>query len=1229
MPIPPRPATHYGFMCQSLPGVITSFGMIDSYLHPLTPKTPLFTASQQNSIIKRLPVSNRDRSKPEIRQFITNDDASSLQDPTVGIYNRLVGSDKFRLLEILPGIFDTIEAKLHVCNLKENVMAYEALSYTWGNDVASHHPVISIEANGGHHMTTVSRNLHTALLGLRQRDSSRLVWADAICINQEDTVEKGEQVKMMKTIYSDACRVIIWLGDDSNSQSNNQALLGDSPIGSTAFSSVCSTVNDWLTRNGINEIEAAYNELLDNGNSIIHHDTSRHRIHPHSGEYRNEYYRRRFDMLTLYQRTWFTRVWVIQEGVLARSAVVQLGPYQIDWEWIGLAAAIMLHNPVMNIYGHGQETIPRGVTNAYMMYRLSTSQSCLSPLKFTFAQLLRVTRSFDCKEDRDRIYGLIGIQTTDGLNRRIIPDYSDGTTIDKVYLDIAWLLLKSESPLTLLSSATFSPSEDHCQPGSWIPKWGQHQPWTILPIHPHPQFRCALDQPTRVIGNEHSTNLTVEGVIVNQIKKVWDTNVPEQWHYMPEHKAFKFLKRPRWSDEDWQKCALSLSCGGDGRGYPVNSPSTHLADLAAAILSDNKTWLIYNLLAFETVVKSRPDDDMTQEEFLTNLAKDGDHRRFLASLSPLRRNYKAFVTEPDFFGIGPAPMMEGDLLCVLFGAAVPFVLRPVQGGYQLVGECYVFDLMHEQSLDLTRALGHIPRLPNKIPRSLRWLEGFSTWGDFDCCCPVKIKREHKQTISLTKFHPTNCSISTSSNFRIWEADANNGIALLTLGWAYIFSASLAERQGLSMRYGPLLASPTSSIVLDLSYASPKERRWWKSIITPGTGWFITGSVLTPWAVAIDDLDIMIRDNGEQCQQPPTSQEAACYLSRVCTAYKLGSQCSAALAAAIAIPLQANATPLETAVIELPKPSFNVHYRHPEPVRSVVAEFHRIGYYMTLSLCPWVLGPSLWSVFWSPHVPCNHAGAWLAPIIEILEPIIQNDDMELLAKIFAFSPFSSLWLGLALCGRGEVITSILPSLKHLRDYTFFRPDVDAAAWTGVAQSFLDLGLSGLATDSNVPRADVWRMRHDFAHLYQDETFSYTPPHGWPPFGIMRAEDVEIEVRGHLPCSHRWRYMHWTWSFNGSTDVGFSSRSMRIQHSGRESTDTGEESNLYINNRDLIGSISQAATETVLSWGSDEVERGLRASIVTRYYEPNESVEDKTYHGQKGSSLSRKWLKSINQ
>ncbi|KAF0329377.1 hypothetical protein GQ607_003326 [Colletotrichum asianum] len=39
-------------------------------------------------------------------------------------------------------------------------------------------------------------------------------------------------------------------------------------------------------------------------------------------------------------------------------------------------------------------------------------------------------------------------------------------------------------------------------------------------------------------------------------------------------------------------------------------------------------------------------------------------------------------------------MQSGDVVVALAGADIPFVLRPVEGGYILVGECYVEGVMY-------------------------------------------------------------------------------------------------------------------------------------------------------------------------------------------------------------------------------------------------------------------------------------------------------------------------------------------------------------------------------------------------------------------------------------------------------------------------------------------------------------------------------------------------------
>jgi hypothetical protein len=86
------------------------------------------------------------------------------------------------------------------------VIPYEALSYTWGDTRKTN----AIEVNG--RSLGITANLHVALQHLRLDDEDRIMWIDAVCINQDNVEERGHHVKQMARIYQLAERVVIWLG---------------------------------------------------------------------------------------------------------------------------------------------------------------------------------------------------------------------------------------------------------------------------------------------------------------------------------------------------------------------------------------------------------------------------------------------------------------------------------------------------------------------------------------------------------------------------------------------------------------------------------------------------------------------------------------------------------------------------------------------------------------------------------------------------------------------------------------------------------------------------------------------------------------------------------------------------------------------------------------------------------------------------------------------------------
>ena len=101
------------------------------------------------------------------------------------------------------------------CSLRhislQHDFAYEALSYTWGDE--SDPAFICIDGA----ILSVTRNLHAALCALRNTDNDRDLWVDAACINQKDLAERGREVLRMLEIYGRATHVVIWLGEESDS----------------------------------------------------------------------------------------------------------------------------------------------------------------------------------------------------------------------------------------------------------------------------------------------------------------------------------------------------------------------------------------------------------------------------------------------------------------------------------------------------------------------------------------------------------------------------------------------------------------------------------------------------------------------------------------------------------------------------------------------------------------------------------------------------------------------------------------------------------------------------------------------------------------------------------------------------------------------------------------------------------------------------------------------------
>jgi hypothetical protein len=111
----------------------------------------------------------------------------------------------FRLLRLIKGDDSIIGCDIFQASLeeREDAVSYEALSYTWGGNEL----IESTQINSK--ILRITKNLYVALQYLRLKYQDRMLWIDAICINQSDPRERMHQVGQMAQMYQHADRVII------------------------------------------------------------------------------------------------------------------------------------------------------------------------------------------------------------------------------------------------------------------------------------------------------------------------------------------------------------------------------------------------------------------------------------------------------------------------------------------------------------------------------------------------------------------------------------------------------------------------------------------------------------------------------------------------------------------------------------------------------------------------------------------------------------------------------------------------------------------------------------------------------------------------------------------------------------------------------------------------------------------------------------------------------------
>ena len=207
---------------------------------------------------------------------------------------------QIRLLRLQPSseTYDSVRCTLAAFTLDE-IPEYEALSYLRGDPSGADGRKIWIDSSP----FLVRPNLGIAMKRMRNEIQGRWIWIDAICINMRDLAERNAQIPLIRTIFSKARQVIVWLGEPSPR---------DLPA--------------------IETLE--HPEFLDNFNEEMHTKVIKRRSLATIFGARPAWMPNQLERTELYTRNldhpWFTRVWALQEYVLAQKVVFQWGSTILD-----------------------------------------------------------------------------------------------------------------------------------------------------------------------------------------------------------------------------------------------------------------------------------------------------------------------------------------------------------------------------------------------------------------------------------------------------------------------------------------------------------------------------------------------------------------------------------------------------------------------------------------------------------------------------------------------------------------------------------------------------------------------------------------------------------------------------------------------------------------------------------------------------------------------------------
>jgi hypothetical protein len=597
-------------------------------------------------------------------------------------YCALPHPDSIRLVKISSAP-SQIECQISTVRLSESP-SYEALSYCWGPPGSK----VTIGCDG--HVFYVSATLRDGLQQLHEYTKSSetiWLWIDQICIDQENALERTQQVRLMNKIYRQSTRTVIWL-----------------PLDEQSAIAATSVILE-LSRHYEAEIQLG-TEHDGDGGAVTKANCNKSALSPPSIDDESWH-----ALKLLFDLPWFERVWVIQEVTLStRSPIVLCGTQLIPWLDIQQVAQAMAWRFMEVSY------LPRAyhIGCIHAIGQRVVWGNGTDDITWDIQSLLLLTDYFLATNPRDRIFALLGLckdtRHPEKWPVELNPEYDK--PLSEVFTCVTKLCIRQTKTLNIFSIVdNTSAVRDKGFP-SWVPRYDSPMknrtgitPFNIIDNVHHRSIVERLNDASRGMKllMDHTTQpgiLRLRGMRLGSpilfCSTVWSREALSL-----ENKTSKQFRQEIIGTLEACREHLSRRSTAEllREFFMVTTAGTtsEWEDAADEPLIHFKAYMGIHQ---EEASLSDTNDQMksTHSTFGSHILAKPDADRYLWTTQCISGR-RLFTIPSGLLGLGPDDMLASDVVIILFGGKVPYVLRPLDNGQWLfVGICYIYGLMKGEAL---------------------------------------------------------------------------------------------------------------------------------------------------------------------------------------------------------------------------------------------------------------------------------------------------------------------------------------------------------------------------------------------------------------------------------------------------------------------------------------------------------------------------------------------------